>query len=479
MNILPILLSGGSGSRLWPCSRQGHPKQFMALTDGGHSLLQQTWQRLEGLPQLGDPLVIANEAHRFLVAEQLQEINITPEAILLEPMGRNTAPAITVAALYLTQIVGQDPVLLVLPADHLIQDQRAFQGAIATAVESATQGWLVTFGIQPTEPNTGYGYIAKGAAIDTSGSFRVDKFVEKPDRPTAEAYLTSGSYLWNSGMFVFRASTFLAEVQRWQPAILAACEKSLTQAHHDLEFIRLDATAFATCPADSIDYAVMEHTEKAAVVPVQCGWSDVGAWSSLWQVAEKDDQGNAYRGDVLAVNSKNCFVYASDRLVTLLGVEDLIVVETADALLVARQDCAQDVKRLVEELLKRTRQEALSHRVIYRPWGKYDSIDVGSRFQVKRITVKQGASLSLQKHHHRAEHWVVVSGTAEVTCNGEKFLLTENESTYIPVGAVHRLANPGKIPLEMIEIQSGPYLGEDDIVRFEDHYGRCNDETEG
>lgn len=479
MNILPILLSGGSGSRLWPCSRQGHPKQFMALTDGGYSLLQQTWQRLEGLPQLHRPLVIANEAHRFLVAEQLQEINVTPEAILLEPMGRNTAPAITVAALYLTEILGQDPLLLVLPADHLIQDQLAFQGAIATAVASAEQGWLVTFGIQPTEANTGYGYIAKGEAIEGPGSFRVDKFVEKPDRPTAETYLAAGVYLWNSGMFVFRASTFLAEVRRWQPDILTACEKSLAHAHPDLEFIRLDPTAFAACPADSIDYAVMEYTEKAAVVPVQCGWSDVGAWSTLWQVAEKDEKGNAYRGDVLAVNSQNCFVYASDRLVTLLGVENLIVVETADALLVARQDCAQDVKRLVEELLKQTRREALTHRVIYRPWGKYDSIDVGSRFQVKRITVKPGASLSLQKHHHRAEHWVVVSGTAEVTCNGEKFLLTENESTYIPVGAVHRLANPGKISLEMIEVQSGPYLGEDDIVRLEDHYGRCNDGTEG
>lgn len=472
MNCIPVILSGGVGSRLWPLSRQAHPKQFMRLTSTGESLLQQTWQRLQGLPQLQPPVVVANEAHRFLVAEQFQELGVTPTRILLEPLGRNTAPAITLAALYVTEVLATDAILLVLPADHLIQDVAAFQQGLQRALAPAAKDWLVTFGITPTSPHTGYGYIRRGEALSDAHTYRVAEFVEKPDLATAEAYLADGHYLWNSGMFLFRAQSFLAELAQQQPEILHDCRLALREGREDLDFIRLAKEPLSRCPSLSVDYGVMEKTQKAAVVPLECGWSDVGSWASLWEVTPKDEFGNSCRGDVLTYSTKNCFVHGQHRLVALLGVENLIVVETADAVLIAHQEAAQQVKQVVEQLQAQQRSEAYNHRLVYRPWGRYDSIDTGHRFQVKRITVKPGASLSLQQHHHRAEHWIVVSGTAEVTCNGKTFLLTENESTYIPVGAVHRLANPGKIPLEMIEVQSGAYLGEDDIVRFEDRYGR-------
>ncbi|QSF48705.1 MULTISPECIES: mannose-1-phosphate guanylyltransferase/mannose-6-phosphate isomerase [unclassified Thermosynechococcus] len=472
MDCIPVILSGGAGSRLWPLSRQAHPKQFMRLTAEGQSLLQQTWQRLQGLPQVQPPVVVANDAHRFLVAEQFQELGVTPTRILLEPLGRNTAPAITLAALYVTEVLATDAILLVLPADHLIQDVAAFQQGLQRALAPATKDWLVTFGITPTSPHTGYGYIRRGEALSEAHTYRVAEFVEKPDLATAEAYLADGHYLWNSGMFLFRAQSFLAELAQQQPDILHHCRLALREGQEDLDFIRLAKAPLSQCPSLSVDYGVMEKTQKAAVVPLECGWSDVGSWSSLWEVTPKDEFGNSCRGNVLLYSSKECFVHSQHRLVTLLGVDDLIVVETADAVLIAHQKAAQQVKQVVEQLQAQGRPEADNHPVVYRPWGHYTAIDAGHRFQVKRITVKPGASLSLQQHHHRAEHWIVVSGTAEVTCNGKTFLLTENESTYIPVGAVHRLANPGKIPLEMIEVQSGAYLGEDDIVRFEDRYGR-------
>lgn len=472
MDCIPVILSGGAGSRLWPLSRQAYPKQFMRLTAEGQSLLQQTWQRLQGLPQAQPPVVVANEAHRFLVAEQFQELGVTPTRILLEPLGRNTAPAITLAALYVTEVLATDAILLVLPADHLIQDVAAFQQGLQRALAPAAKDWLVTFGITPTSPHTGYGYIRRGEALSDPHIYRVAEFVEKPDLATAEAYLADGHYLWNSGMFLFRAQSFLAELAQQQPEILHDCRLALRESREDLDFIRLAKEPLSRCPSLSVDHGVMEKTQKAAVVPLECGWSDVGSWSSLWEVTPKDELGNSCRGDVLAYSTKNCFVHGQHRLVALLGVENLIVVETADAVLIAHREAAQQVKQVVEQLQAQQRSEAYNHRVVYRPWGHYASIETGYRFQVKRITVKPGASLSLQQHHHRAEHWVVVSGTAEVTCNGKTFLLTENESTYIPVGAVHRLANPGKIPLEIIEVQSGAYLGEDDIVRFEDRYGR-------
>ncbi|MFN4279073.1 mannose-1-phosphate guanylyltransferase/mannose-6-phosphate isomerase [Thermosynechococcus sp.] len=472
MECIPVILSGGAGSRLWPLSRHAHPKQFMRLTPEGPSLLQQTWQRLQGLPQLQPPLVVANETHRFLVAEQFQELGVTPTRILLEPLGRNTAPAIALAALYVTEVLATDAILLVLPADHLIQDVAAFQEGLQRALAPATKDWLVTFGIRPTSAHTGYGYIRQGEALGDPYTYRVAAFVEKPDLATAETYLAEGHYLWNSGMFLFRAQSFLAELAQQQPDILHYCRLALREAREDLDFIRLAEDPFSQCPSLSVDYGVMEKTQKAAVVPLECGWRDVGSWSSLWEVTPKDEFGNSCQGDVLTQDTKNCFVHSQHRLVALLGVENLIVVETADAVLIAHREATQQVKQVVEHLQALNRSEAYHHRVVYRPWGHYDAIDGGHRFQVKRITVKPGASLSLQQHHHRAEHWIVVRGTAEVTCNGKTFLLTENESTYIPVGAVHRLANPGKIPLEMIEVQSGAYLGEDDIVRFEDCYGR-------
>ncbi|SDD11127.1 mannose-1-phosphate guanylyltransferase/mannose-6-phosphate isomerase [Aquimonas voraii] len=464
-DILPVILSGGSGTRLWPLSRESYPKQFLPLT-GEDSLLQATWKRVAALTTCR-PIVVGNVDHRFMIAEQLREAGVTPASILLEPVGRNTAPAIAVAALEAT-FIGEDALLLVLPSDHLIQQVEAFHAAVRAATAAAEAGQLVTFGVVPTSPETGYGYIK---ATEGSGARAVERFVEKPDLATAQGYVASGQYFWNSGMFLIRASRYLEELERLAPDMLAACRDALTKARRDEDFVRLDAEAFAGCPADSIDYAVMEHTPHAAVVPLDAGWSDVGSWGALWEVSPKDAQGNAHRGDVIAIDCRNTYAHGQ-RLITLIGLEDVVVVETDDALLVGRRDQLQKVKDLVGTLKSDGRSHAVWHRKVYRPWGAYDSIDSGERFQVKRITVKPGGSLSLQMHHHRAEHWIVVSGTARVTRGEEVLLLTENQSTYIPLGVVHRLENPGKLPLEMIEVQSGSYLGEDDIVRFEDVYGR-------
>lgn len=464
-DILPVILSGGSGTRLWPLSREAYPKQFLALA-GEQTMLQATWQRVAPIAGRA-PLVVANEEHRFVAAEQLQQLDVQPQAILLEPVGRNTAPAIAVAALEAT-LEGGDPVLLVLPSDHVIADEAAFRAAVMRALPAAQDGKLVTFGIVPTGPETGYGYI-KASSGDAVRA--VDRFVEKPDADTALQYVQSGEYFWNSGMFLFKASRYLAELERFQPAMLAASRNAWQLARRDTDFTRLDKEAFAAVPADSIDYAVMEKTADAVVVPLDAGWNDVGSWTALRDVSEQDADGNAHHGDVIAIDCRNTYAYG-ERLIALVGLDDVIVVETDDAVMVGRSDRMQEIKQVVARLKADARPEATWHRKVYRPWGAYDSIDNGDRFQVKRITVKPGGTLSLQMHHHRAEHWVVVSGTAEVTRGDEVILLGENQSTYIPLGVTHRLRNPGKLPLELIEVQSGSYLGEDDIVRFEDTYGR-------
>ncbi|WP_374473706.1 mannose-1-phosphate guanylyltransferase/mannose-6-phosphate isomerase [Arenimonas sp.] len=474
-DLVPVLLSGGSGTRLWPLSRETHPKQFQPLV-GEQSLLQATWQRLAGLPGMAAPIVVANEEHRFMVAEQLRQVGAGPSAIVLEPVGRNTAPAIAVAALQAME-GGRDPLLLVLPSDHVIGDAAGFRAAVQEARRGAAeQGSLVTFGIVPTGPETGYGYIkavaAEAAPTGEGGVRAVERFVEKPDLATAQAYVASGDYFWNSGMFLFRASAYLAELSKFAPAMAAAAEAALAGGKRDVDFLRLDRAAFEACPADSIDYAVMEKTEAAAVLPINVGWNDVGSWSALWEIADQDPDGNAHHGDVLALGCRNTLAWGGRRLVSLLGLQDVIVVDTDDALLVASRDQVQQVKDIVARLKAEGRPQAAVHRKVYRPWGSYDGIDSGERFQVKRIVVKPGAALSLQMHHHRAEHWIVVSGSARVTCEDKVFLLAENQSTYIPLGSKHRLENPGKVPLELIEVQSGSYLGEDDIVRFEDVYGR-------
>ncbi|MEN1928003.1 mannose-1-phosphate guanylyltransferase/mannose-6-phosphate isomerase, partial [Luteimonas sp. MJ250] len=438
---------------------------------GTTSMLRVTVQPFPPPPPLG-PLVVANEGHRFMAAEQLRQVGCAPAAILLEPVGRNTAPAIAIAALEATA-AGADPLLLVLPSDHVINDDVGFRAAVRVAEPAAQAGRLVTFGIVPTGPETGYGYIRAGTPLSMESGVRaVAEFVEKPDAVTAGAYVTSGEHVWNSGMFLFRASVYLAELERHQPAMLAACRAALAGAKRDEDFVRLDKAAFEACPSDSIDYAVMEKTADAAVLAMDVGWNDVGSWSALWQVAEQDDDGNAHHGDVVAKNCRNTLAWGDGRLVALLGLKDVVVVDTADAVLVVHKDHVQDVKAIVSELKAAGRAEPTVHRKVYRPWGSYDSIDMGERFQVKRITVKPGAQLSLQMHHHRAEHWVVVSGTGRITRGEEVILLTENQSTYIPLGVTHRLENPGRLPLELIEVQSGSYLGEDDIVRFEDVYGR-------
>ncbi|MCC4586104.1 mannose-1-phosphate guanylyltransferase/mannose-6-phosphate isomerase [Xanthomonas melonis] len=465
-DVLPIILSGGSGTRLWPLSRESYPKQFLPLI-GDKSMLQSTW--LRAAPVAGHaPIVVANEEHRFMAAEQLQQLGVKPSAILLEPKGRNTAPAIAVAALEATRD-GADPLLLVLPSDHVIGNEAAFQAGVKVAAEAAAQGKLVTFGIKPTAPETGYGYIKAGAGAGVSA---VDRFVEKPDLATAQSYLASGEYYWNSGMFLFRASRYLEELRKFHPAIADACQQAWQNGKRDADFTRLDKDAFGASPSDSIDYAVMEKTADAVVVPLDAGWNDVGSWSSLLDVSEQDAQGNAHHGDVIQLDCRNTYAYGS-RLIAMVGLEDVVVVETPDAVLVGHRDRIQEVKDVVGRIKTDGRSEATWHRKVYRPWGAYDSIDMGQRHQVKRITVKPGAVLSLQMHHHRAEHWIVVSGTAEVTRGEEVLLLTENQSTYIPLGVTHRLRNPGKLPLELIEVQSGSYLGEDDIVRFEDTYGRA------
>jgi mannose-1-phosphate guanylyltransferase/mannose-6-phosphate isomerase len=469
--LIPVILSGGSGTRLWPLSRKNLPKQFLPLV-GDSTLFQQTVERARTLPDAASPVVVCSEDHRFLVAEQLQMLGISDATILLEPVARNTAPAIALAAM---QAMSRDPnaTLLVLPADHLIGDTDSFTHAVHKALPLAAKGWLVTFGIRPDAPETGFGYIRRGESL-SDDSYRVDAFVEKPDRVTAEAYLKTDAYDWNSGMFMFQARRLLDELAQHAPAMHAGITAAFESAHADLDFVRIDKEAFGKVPEDSIDYAVMEKTTRAAVVPVSCDWSDIGSWAALWAASERDVDGNRLEGDVLALDSQNCYVRGSDRrMVALLGVHDLVVVDTPDAVLVATRDHVQDVKKIVDQLKAANRPEHLFHRKVYRPWGSYDSIDMGDRFQVKRITVKPGASLSLQKHHHRAEHWIVVSGTAEVTRDDDVFLISENQSTYLPLGAVHRLRNPGKVSLELIEVQSGSYLGEDDIVRMEDVYGRA------
>ncbi len=471
--MIPVVLSGGSGTRLWPLSRKHYPKQLLPLVDDQLTMLQDTLQRLQGVEALQAPLVVCNQEHRFMVAEQLRDLHCQHQGILLEPVGRNTAPAIAVAALRAQEQGNGEALLLVLPADHVILQHEDYHRAVNQARLLAEEGKLVTFGIVPTHPETGYGYIQRGeASASDAGAYAVQSFVEKPDLDTAQGYLDSGHYYWNSGMFLFKANRYLEELATFNPNMIDACRKALADSEEDLDFVRLGAEAFAACPDDSIDYAVMEKTQDAVVVPLDAGWSDVGSWSALWEVRAKCASGNAVVGDVLLHNSENCFVHAGSRLVTTIGVKDLIVVETPDAVLVADKAHVQDVKKVVDQLKASNRAEVELHRQVFRPWGSYDSVDAGSRHQVKRLIVNPGSTLSLQKHHHRAEHWVVVQGTAEVTRDDETLQLTENQSVYLPVGCVHRLHNPGVIPLEIIEVQSGSYLGEDDIVRFDDSYGR-------
>ena len=489
--IIPVILSGGSGSRLWPLSRENYPKQLLPLV-GDLTMLQETVDRLNGVKELTAPIVVCNEHHRFIVAQQLAAVRHKPEAIILEPFGRNTAPAVAVAALQ-AMAKGLDPVLLVLPADHVIRDAEALCTAVRTAYDHALNGRLLTFGIVPDAPETGYGYIRANKdcplsfvtgdsskindqqrVTNNSAVYAVADFVEKPNTETARRYLETKEYYWNSGMFMFKASCYLNELQRFAPEMLAACRESLAQAKVDADFIRLDAAAFQACPSDSIDYAVMEKTDAAAVIPLAAGWSDVGSWSSLWETLPKDDDNNVTVGSVYSRGVKNSYLHTGDgKILAVIGLEDVIVVDTADAVLVTRMDRCQEVKEIVNQLKLANREEPFTHRKVYRPWGSYESIDRSERFQVKRITVKPGGNLSQQMHHHRAEHWVVVKGTAKITKGDEVLLLSENQSTYIPLGITHRLENPGKIDLEMIEVQSGSYLGEDDIVRFDDQYGRC------
>ncbi|MDD5267254.1 MAG: mannose-1-phosphate guanylyltransferase/mannose-6-phosphate isomerase [Methylococcales bacterium] len=465
--MIPVILSGGSGTRLWPLSRGHYPKQFLPLVSD-HTMVQETVLRLDGLKGLKAPLAVCNEDHRFMMAEQLWEIGAKPGAIILEPMGRNTAPAVAMAALTATS---EDDVLLILPADHVISDLEVFHKAVIQAKALAEQGFLVTFGIVPTEPETGYGYI-KRDTFQHGSAYSVAAFVEKPDAETAKHYLKSGDFYWNSGMFAFKAGSFLAELEKFNPDMLAICRQALKAAKIDMDFVRLDKEIFSTCPADSIDYAVMEKTDKAVVIPLDAGWNDVGSWSALWDVTDKDPFGNAISGDVLTVDTRNSFIHAHSKLVAVIGVTDLVIVETDDAVMISSKDRVQEVKQIVDQLKVLGRSEANIHRKAYRPWGHYDLVDTGERHQTKRIVVKPGGKLSVQKHHHRAEHWVVVKGTALVTKGDEKLLITENESIYIPLGIVHCLENPGVIPLEIVEVQSGSYLGEDDIVRFNDQYGR-------
>ena len=472
--LFPVVLCGGSGSRLWPLSREAYPKQFLDLDNSGRSMLQSTLLRLEGLADRSSPMAVCNQAQRFLVAEQLQQIGVEPSAILLEPEAKNTAPAVALAALAALE-QSADALLLVLPADHCIDDAAAFRHAVEAARKTAEAGYLVTFGIVPTAAETGYGYIQRGEAIDGDGAaYRIARFVEKPDQENAQSYLDDGGFVWNSGMFLFRADRFLQELKQQAPVIDTACRQAHAAAYRDLDFTRIDAGAFAECPADSIDYAVMEATQHGAVLPLAAGWSDVGSWGGLRDILPQDGEGNVARGDVMLQQTRNSLVYSDSRLVATLGLEDTVVVETADAVLVADRGRVQDVKAVVTALQAQSRGEGVSHKVVYRPWGSYESICESDRFQVKKIVVSPGQKLSLQKHHHRAEHWIVVKGTARVTCEDKVFTLREDQSTYIPLGHKHRLENPGKIALELIEVQSGSYLGEDDIVRFDDDYGRSS-----
>ena len=471
MTLLPVLLAGGAGSRLWPLSREHYPKQFLALTNS-LSLLQNTALRTQTLSNVVSPLAICAESHRFIVAEQLRAVNMSGAKVLLEPEGRNTGPATTCAALLAAELYGPDTILFVMAADHTIPDEAAFVTASAIAVETAKAGHIVSFGIQPTHPETGFGYIRAGAALPVEGARLIAEFVEKPPLAKAKEFLEAGNYYWNGGMFLFRADVFIAEVQRLDPEMFEACVKSLNKGTRDADFVRLHGPSFGNARNESIDYAVMEKTDKAALVPLDAGWDDVGSWNFLAKLPEVDERGNLGRGDVLFEDCDGTLVHGTHRLVTALGLKDTIIVETVDAILVASRDRVQDVKKVVQKLKAENRTETMARPRVYRPWGWYETISLSDRFQVKRIMVKPGEKLSLQMHQHRAEHWVVVNGTARVT-NGDKVLmLSENQSTYIPLGVVHRLANPGTIPLEIIEVQSGSYMGEDDIVRFEDNYGR-------
>lgn len=468
--IYPVILSGGSGSRLWPLSRKLRPKQLLSLI-GPDTLLQQTVSRVSDRPGFAGPVVIANEEHRFIIAEQMREIGIVPKALLLEPVGRNTAPAVAIAALRLLEDES-DALMVVMPSDHVVIDASAFQAAVERAAPAASAGYLVTFGVVPERVETGYGYIAPGDPLPECADARaVARFIEKPDAESAERYVGAG-YLWNSGIFMFAAASFIDELERLRPDMVASCRAALAGAKTDADFVRLDKSAFANCPADSIDYAVMEHTTRGAVVSVSMGWSDLGAWNALWEISDKDADGNVIRGDVVAEQTRNCYLRSEAGLVAAVGIENLVIVATDDAVMVAPLERAQEVKALVERLIREGRVEAEAASTVHRPWGSYTSLHQGDRVQVKHIVVKPGERLSLQMHHHRAEHWVVVQGTARVVCGDEQLMLSENQSVYIPLGSQHRLENPGKIPLHVIEVQSGSYLGEDDIVRFDDHYGR-------
>lgn len=484
MKLQPVILCGGSGTRLWPLSREQYPKQLLTLT-GDHSMLQSTAVRLnagsgwDGIEVLA-PVVVSNEEYRFVTAEQLRQVGVKPQTLILEPFGRNTAPALTLAALC-AQSHGHDPVLAVMPADHVMADVEAFRRSALLGARCAERGQMVTFGIAPTEPHTGYGYLRAGLDLEP-GVCELAEFVEKPDQSTAERYVASGDYLWNSGIFMMKASVWMRQIRRFRPDIAQACQAAFSGSELDHDFLRVNREAFAACPSDSIDYAVMERLTaeggdgiaRAAVIALAAAWSDVGAWGALWDIGDKDAAGNVMQGDVLAVDTQNSLMIAQGRLVACVGVRDTVVVETSDAVLVVHRDRIQQVRDVVARLKAEGRPESEAHRKVHRPWGWYDSIDGGTRFQVKRIMVDPGASLSLQMHHHRAEHWVVVTGTARVTRGEETFLLSENQSTYIPIGVTHRLDNPGKTPLEIIEVQSGSYLGENDIVRFQDTYGRGN-----
>jgi mannose-1-phosphate guanylyltransferase / mannose-6-phosphate isomerase len=484
MNITPVILCGGSGTRLWPLSRTGFPKQFLALSGGTDSLFQQAVQRINALASdnitVGTTLVVTNEAHRFLALEQLRELKGYSASLLLEPVGKNTAPALTLAALQASEN-GEDPILVVTPADQTISDTHAFTVALQDAIRTASNGTIAILGITPDSPATGYGYIRQSGSVGEHGDYAVAEFIEKPDLDTAQRYITSGEYTWNSGMFVLKASTWLKALAEFRPDIAAATTAAWASKTVDQPFIRPASAAFESIVSESIDYAVMEKCPGSPfairIIPLNAGWNDLGAWDAVWQVGAQDHLGNVHHGDVLTADSSNTLIHATSRLVSVVGVKNLVIIETPDAVMVADRSQSQNVKKIVSTLEKLQREEHTLHRKVHRPWGWYDSIDEADRFKVKRIQVKPGASLSLQKHHHRAEHWIVVKGTAEVTCGDKTTLLTENQSTYIPLGEIHRLSNPGAIPLEIIEVQSGSYLGEDDIVRFEDSYGRSSDCT--